>query len=373
MRIVHVSDTHLGYAAYRKVDEETGLNQREVDVYDAFKQFVDKVLELKPDAVLHSGDLFDSVRPTNRALTFTLDQLIRLTEAGIPVVVIAGNHSTPRLRETGSVMRIFDHIRDVHPVYCGRLEHIEIGDMIIHAMPHTEGDNLHHQLQLLKPSRQRKYDVAMLHGGIVGLGVFKMDEFNEQLINSSYLRPDFDYIALGHFHEYSVVMDNACYSGSTERFSFSEARQKKGFLEVDLEKRSRIFHELQTRPMLDLGPLDANKMDHSSLQKEIVDLLESRELQGKIVRLVVRNIPSSSYRALDFHHIEQLSSGAMHFERRFEMKQDGISVQWTSSKIDSLEHEFVTFLEHYPIENVDKNSLQEKGLQYLKRGVEGSD
>lgn len=373
MRIVHVSDTHLGYAAYRKVDEETGLNQREVDAYDAFEQFVDKVLELKPDAVLHSGDLFDSVRPTNRALTFTLDQLIRLTEAGIPVVVIAGNHSTPRLRETGSVLRVFDHIRGINPVYRGRLERIEIGDMTVHAMPHTEGDNLHEQLQLLKPSRERKYDVAMIHGGIVGLGVFKMDEFNEQLINTSYLRPDFDYIALGHFHECSEVLHNACYSGSTERFSFSEARQKKGFLEVDLEKGSRTFHELQTRPMLDLGPLDANKMDHSSLQKEIVDLLESRELQGKIVRLVVRNIPSSSYRALDFHHIDQLSSSAMHFERKFEMKQDGISVQWTSSRIDSLEHEFVTFLEHYPVENVDKDSLQEQGLEYFKRGLEESD
>jgi len=373
LRIVHVSDTHLGYATYRKVDEETGLNQKEVDVYNAFERFVDKAIELKPDAVLHSGDLFDSVRPTNRALTFALDQLIRLTESGIPVVVIAGNHSTPRLRETGSVMRVFDYIRDIHPVFRGRLEQIEIGDMTIHAMPHTEGDNLHEQLQLLKPSRKEKYDVAMLHGGVIGLGVFKMDEFNEQLINTSYLRPDFDYIALGHFHEYSEVMYNACYSGSTERFSFSEARQRKGFLEVDLESGTRLFHELWTRPMLDLGPLDANKMDHSSLQKEIVDLLEGQELQGRIVRLVVRNIPSSTYRALDFHRIDQLSSGAMHFERRFEMKQDGISVQWTSSRIDSLEHEFVTFLEHYPVEKVDKDSLQEKGLEYLTRGLEESD
>lgn len=373
LKIIHVSDTHLGYAAYRKVDEESGLNQREVDVYNVFERFVDMVLDIEPDAVLHSGDLFDSVRPTNRALSFALDQLIRITKAGIPVVVIAGNHSTPRLRETGSVLKVFEHMSGIYPVYRGRLERIEVGDMTVQAIPHSEGDGLHDQLQSLRPTGDSSYDVAMLHGGVVGLGVFKMDEFNEQLINSSYLREDFDYIALGHYHEYSEVTANACYSGSTEHFSFSEAGHRKGFLEIDLENNKRRFHELPARAMLDLDPIDASKMDHSTLQKEIVELLEGNDLEGKVVRLVVRNIPSSTYRALDFHRIDLLSSEAAHFERKFEMKQEGISVQWSSSKIDSLEHEFVTFLEHYPVENQDKDELQEMGLEYLKRGLEGSD
>ena len=373
MRIVHVSDTHLGYSAYRKVDEETGLNQREMDVYAAFERFVDEVLEIGPDVVLHSGDLFDSVRPANRALSFALDQLIRITDEGIPVVVIAGNHSTPRLRETGSVMKLFNHIPGIHPVYGGVLERIRIGDLTVHALPHTEGENLHEQLEALKPGEEGSYHVAMLHGGVVGLGVFKMDEFNEALVNSSYLREDFDYIALGHYHEFSEVTGNACYSGSTERFSFSEAGQRKGFLEVDIESGKRIFHDLPARPMLDIGPIDAGQMDHVELQTMMVDLLEKEDLEDKIVRLIVRNIPSSAYRAIDFHQIEALASDAMHFERKFEMRQEGISVQWTSSSIDSLEHEFVTFLNRYPVENVDKDRLQAAGLDYLKRGLEGSD
>ena len=40
MKILHVSDTHLGYSAYRKVTED-GVNQREIDTYRAFEQFVD--------------------------------------------------------------------------------------------------------------------------------------------------------------------------------------------------------------------------------------------------------------------------------------------------------------------------------------------
>ena len=71
MKILHVADTHLGYSAYRKVTED-GINQREVDVYDAFKQFVDYAVKSKPDLIIHAGDLFDSVRPNNRAITFAI-------------------------------------------------------------------------------------------------------------------------------------------------------------------------------------------------------------------------------------------------------------------------------------------------------------
>ena len=88
MRIVHVADTHLGYSAYRRICDDDGpfrgLNQREVDTYLSFKTFVDRVLDLQPDVVLHSGDLFDSVRPSNRALGFALEQLVRLSDANIP-------------------------------------------------------------------------------------------------------------------------------------------------------------------------------------------------------------------------------------------------------------------------------------------------
>jgi len=70
MKILHVADTHLGFSAYRTVTEE-GINQREMDVYNAFKQFVDYAIKSKPDLIIHAGDLFDSVRPNNSCLLYT--------------------------------------------------------------------------------------------------------------------------------------------------------------------------------------------------------------------------------------------------------------------------------------------------------------
>lgn len=101
MRLVHLSDTHLGYSAYNKTDPDTSLNQREVDVYSAFNEIIEYILKTKPDLVIHSGDLFDSVRPSNRAIHEAFRQLVRLSRAKIPTVIISGNHSTPRHKATG--------------------------------------------------------------------------------------------------------------------------------------------------------------------------------------------------------------------------------------------------------------------------------
>lgn len=137
MKIAHISDTHLGFGAYSKLDPVEGINQREMDIYTAFEQAVTEILELKPDLVIHSGDLFDSVRPQNRAIDFALRQLIRLSEAGIETVLISGNHSTPKLRETGSIFRIFEHLECVHPVHEPGVKKIAFDDVVVHAIPHS--------------------------------------------------------------------------------------------------------------------------------------------------------------------------------------------------------------------------------------------
>ena len=376
MRIVHVADTHLGYSAYRRVCDEDcqfkGLNQREVDTYLSFQAFVDRVLELRPDAVLHSGDLFDAVRPSNRALAFALEQLVRLSEADIPVVIIAGNHSTPRIRETGSVFRLFEHLPNIIPVYRGAYERVTIGDLTVHAAPHTDGEAFKEMLPSLTRCGGTAYEVAMLHAGVVGFKEFRMNEFNEQIVDSCYLRDDLDYVAMGHYHGNYDIADNAAYSGSIERFSFAEAGQPKGFLYVDLESGKRELIELPTRPMIDLPAIDALRLDAPSLSAEIESRLD-RDLEGSIVRLVVRNVPRTTYEALDFRRIREMAAGAMHFEPRFEIDREKVSIQAGSATINSLEHEFVSFLERYPVEHVDKDSLRAQGLEYLKRGLEGSD
>ncbi len=354
------------------MDEATGLNLREVDFYNAFERCVSKIIEEKVDSVVHAGDLFDSVRPSNRAISFALDQFARLSEAGIPVVVIAGNHSTPRLRETGSVFKILEHLDDIHPVYKGEYEAIEQGGLMVHAVPHSDGETLQWEIVKMRPSDRHK-NVGLLHVGIASIQDFRMGEFNEQIVPVSALNEDMDYIALGHYHGHVNVTRNATYSGSTERLSFSEAGDEKGFAIIDLERKKREFVPLPTRPMLDLGPIDAKRMSAEELRAAISSAIDDLDLTGKLVRLVVSDAPSPSYRAMDHNWLRSITSSAMHFEAKFELARENASLQRASAHIDSLEKEFVSYVEGRPIETGDRDVLKAKGMEYLRRGLEASD
>ncbi|MEM0448286.1 MAG: exonuclease SbcCD subunit D [Methanomassiliicoccales archaeon] len=372
MKLVHISDSHIGYSAFSKVDEATGLNLREVDFYEAFRRQIDRCLEIRPRVVLHSGDVFDSVRPTNRAISFALEQFLRLNEAGIDTVIISGNHSSPKLRETGSVFKIFEHLEHVHPVYKESYEIVDLGDLAVHALPHAEGEHLQKEAARMSPL-QGKYNVAMMHVGISSLNVFRMNEFNEQILPASYLKPEFDYIALGHYHDFSQVTRNAYYAGSGERLSFAEAGSDKGLLEVELSPLKVRFRKMPTRPMVDLEPIDAKHMDLAQLRKELMRVLEAHELEGKIVRLRMTNLSQECYSSLDFHWLRQLAARAAHFEIKAELlpREAGAVAAYTG--FASLDREWIAFLESYPLEKVDKSKVRAKGLEYLAKGVEESD
>ena len=186
MKLLHMADTHLGYSAYRKVNDE-GINQREMDVYRSFIQCIDYALKTKPDLVLHAGDLFDSVRPSNRALTVALQQVLRLSKENIPFVVISGNHETPKLRETGNIFEIFEHLDHVYPIYKSGYEQrdflIDDRKIAIHAVPqcHTK-EEFHQELKRVAADNSADINIFTAHGAVTGIKEFKMNEFNELFI-----------------------------------------------------------------------------------------------------------------------------------------------------------------------------------------------
>ncbi len=111
MKLVHLSDLHLGFRQYQR-QTDRGLNQREADVAKAFQKAIDKIVEIKPDVILVGGDVFHAVRPTNPAILHAYSQFARLVEA-LPdaiIVMVAGNHDTPRTTETGWILRLFSSL-----------------------------------------------------------------------------------------------------------------------------------------------------------------------------------------------------------------------------------------------------------------------
>ena len=374
MKILHIADTHLGYSAYRKVNED-GINQREIDTYDGFKQFVDYAIKSKPDMVLHAGDLFDSVRPNNRAITFAMQQILRLSKQGIPLVIIAGNHEHPKLKETGHIFSIFDHIEHVYPVYHEKYEkhvfEIQGKKVAIHAFPQTvTKKEFNENLKKLKKKQDSDYNIVLAHGGVSGIKVFTMNDFNEQIIPEEYLKTDFDYMALGHYHKYTKVAGNAFYAGSTEYFTFTEAGEQKGFIEITLndKKLKPGFVPLELRSMIDTKPVNCLILSLDDVMKKIKEIIIEVKPNGKIFRITLDNIPAHIYRGVDFGSIREWSKDALHYEIKANIVREGESKPSETSKIDALSREFNKYMIDLDIK--EKNVLLKLGNEYIQKVIE---
>jgi DNA repair exonuclease SbcCD nuclease subunit len=370
MKVLHLADTHLGYSAYRKVTEE-GVNQREIDVYDAFTQCIDYAVKTKPDLVLHAGDLFDSVRPTNRAITIALQQILRLSKENIPFIVISGNHETPKLKETGNIFTIFEHLDHVYPIHNNRYETVSLKNkdetLIVHAIPQCQSPK-EFDINLKKITRDKKADfnVLIAHGAVAGIKEFKMNEFNELFIPVKNLQDDFDYIALGHYHMYTKLQENAFYAGSTEHLSFSEADSPKGYLEIDLgQKLKHRFIPIKTRIMVDAPSLDCSKLRIEEIVQKVKETIRSIDPKDKIIRVRLENIPSYIQRGIDFHQMRDLGKTAVHFEIKPTTIKTSEAALSKDTKMKSLAYEFEKFLttQQYP----EKKILLNLGLYYIHK------
>ena len=202
MRLVHLSDIHLGFRQYQR-QTPTGINQREADVALSLRRVIDKVIELKPELVLIAGDVFHAVRPSNPAILHAFHQFSRLMQMlpDATVVMVAGNHDTPRTAETGCILRLFAPLGitvvEGEPKRITFHEH----DLSILAVPDMGKPPF-------EPDPAAKYNILLLHGEIEGV----LPRYGRELdrrpmgITQQELGADrWDYVALGHYHVYRQV------------------------------------------------------------------------------------------------------------------------------------------------------------------------
>ena len=294
MKILHFSDTHLGYHELDKLSP-TGINLREQDVYDAFEKVVDAALDIQPDLILHSGDFFHRPSPANRPMIFGLEQLSRLAEAKIPIVVIAGNHETPKTIFTSPILKAFRTIPNVFPIFSQKYETVEFGDLVVHGIPHINDDALELlEMDKIQPVKG-KFNIILLHTSI-GKS-FMMDEYGEKLYPPERLEllDKFDYVALGHWHNFQKVgkLKTGWYSGSTERMSEAEAKSEKGFCIFNLEKGKKVkpeFIAISTRNWIVEEINNCNQKSVSEIEAQLNVLAEREDLIDALLSIHLEEI-----------------------------------------------------------------------------------
>ena len=373
MRIVHLADTHLGYRAYNRITSQ-GLNRREADVFNAFRSALGKIAELQPDLLIVAGDLFHAVRPSNLCIQHAFGALLDLrAKHGLsaPIVIIGGNHDSPRSADTGCILDLFTNIPDIYVVHHEYAQvRIPNLDTSVFCLCHRALPELS-DLKL-EPDPGSRYNILALHGTVEGAARNLSDAYT--IGPSDILDDRWDYVAAGHYHIHMKLADNAYYSGSTEFTSFNiweEAGKPKGFIEYDLDGRQAVFHKLQTRRVVDLRPLDAHGLTAAQIDEALLARVEGVDTSHReaIIRLVIESIPRQVQKELDYASIGKLKSEALHLEIQFRRpRRDALTPYSTESgRTRPLEVEWQEFLRDGACipAGVDPDSLLDMGLKYL--------
>jgi DNA repair exonuclease SbcCD nuclease subunit len=276
-----------------------------------------------------AGDLFHSVRPTNAAIVFAFRQFQRLREQlpGAPVVLIAGNHDTPRSTETGSILRLFEELGvDVASDEPRRFVYPAL-DLSVLAVPHQS--LMGPERPVLRPEGSERRRVLVLHGEIEGVFPFDRSgaEYGGAMLGLEELAPsEWSYVALGHYHVQHRVAPRVWYAGSLEYVSpnlwgelvdeVDHGALGKGWLLVDVDRGTVERRPVPlAREILDLEPVEAD-----GLQADAVDALIAARVAAvpggvadKVVRIRIHNIPRHVARELDHAAIRALKATALHF------------------------------------------------------------
>ena len=95
IKVVHFADVHLGVDNYGRLDPGTGLFTRLSDFLRAIDQVIEAACIQEADLVIFGGDAYKTRDPSPTYQREFARRIRRLSQAGLPTVLLAGNHDVP--------------------------------------------------------------------------------------------------------------------------------------------------------------------------------------------------------------------------------------------------------------------------------------
>ncbi len=306
MIVAHLSDLHLGFRAYGRV--ERGANLRERDVAAAFERAVHELVRIAPDVVVVAGDVFDRPDPPAGAVVALARglELLRSSLPEAPVLMVAGPRDTPRRPADPGALAVLDTFPNVEAA-TGLTRSILMERLDLHACLVPYRASVRHPAALPESDPQMRWNLLVIHGCNDSAGEWGV-----------HVDPDeWDYVALGGEHRRSNVSPNARYPGSLERVAldpWDEAADEKGFLTVDLERDEVVFHAIPGRPVVALAPIKVVSGDAERLRRRVREVMAEVPggIDGKIVRLTLEGASPEDLLALQGDQLEGLRRRALH-------------------------------------------------------------
>jgi exonuclease SbcD len=349
IKLLHFADAHIDMANYGRHDPASGLPMRVMDFLKSLDEIVQAAIDEKVDLVIFAGDAYKDRSP---APTFQREwdkRIMRLSDAGIPTLLLTGNHDISPSSGRAHAIQEFESLNVPHirvlsaPQFLGP-EDLEGLPVQVLALPWVSRSSLMASLELSGSDPAEIYNqlserlselvsnwladadptlpvILTAHASVEGAmyGTERMVMLGNDLVLPPGLVKDerLDYVALGHIHKPQNLNEGAhppvIYPGSIERVDFGEVKDEKFFIVAEVEKgKTRVsWRKLANiRPFIDIAvTLESEENVNPILQEA---LLSQGDLDDAIVRMVV-DYPRELEALIDEAALRALAAPAFEF------------------------------------------------------------
>jgi len=365
---VHAADLHLGYSQYN-------LDVRREDFNVAFREMVDKTIELKPDFMIIAGDIFEHARPSNMTLENAITNFKRLRDAGIPVLTVDGSHDSAPNVITGTILNPLDSaglIRYLprHEGASWRNESCYVYGIPNFRTPRKTEEELPVFLENNKPTPDSSlFNILVFHMAL-DIPALKPPQMEAEA-PPELLPEGFNYYAGGHIHtpyKFPFKKGLLTYSGSTETVSYEDAETEKGFYHVEVNgKGVPKLHRIKLETPRRFIVLDRNYSGSTptKITEAVVQLVkEADETEAVIVPIIRGVLPAEAGRGeIDLAKIRSAAEKALLVHPVLRLRETGVPEEIIRSifkgelkdlKTKAFEYFFEIFSERYPREEAEK-------------------
>ena len=123
IKLLHTADVHIGMENYGRVDPATGINARVMDFLRRLSDMADYAINEGIDVFVFAGDAYKTRDPNPTYQREFSRRIKSIADAGIPVILLVGNHDLPTASKRASSISIFDTL-SVPNVFVGDREEL---------------------------------------------------------------------------------------------------------------------------------------------------------------------------------------------------------------------------------------------------------
>jgi exonuclease SbcD len=311
---------------YGRLDPATGLNGRVMDFLRRLSQVVDFALEHDIDAVLFAGDAYKTRDPNSTYRREFARRIKRLADAGIPVVLLVGNHDLPAQERRASSIDIFrtldvpnvlvGHSDGLHrlitrrgaplqvatvpyPIRQRLLSYEEYKDKSIAELDSLVQQLVAENIRALAAQVDPSVPAVLVGHFSVSDAMYGSERTvmlgrDVVVLKSVLADPAWDYVALGHIHRHQELNGGQqppiVYCGSLERIDFGEEGEPKGFVIADVRRghASWQFQRVDARRFVTIRTDVREQADPLST---VLASIDKHDIADTVVRVIIQAGP----------------------------------------------------------------------------------